>query len=130
MGRKNTPRPCLLIFLSTLHNSAVDNIAVNGPASLPDKDMEAVVKPAGLGQRTLNNHRAVNRALVLSEEGKVFCCANTLITKTERGDWFLNRVTSTETIRYVPVAFNSVSCGTSKRYSFRFVPEVSDILTH
>jgi hypothetical protein len=50
------------------------------------------------------------------EEGKVFCCANTLVTKTERGNWFLNRVTSTETLRYVPIVLTSVSCGTSKRY--------------
>jgi len=60
----------------------------------------------------------VNRAMVLSEEGKVFCCANTLVTKTENGDWFLNRVTSTETLRYVPTVLTSASCGTSKRYIF------------
>jgi hypothetical protein len=63
-------------------------------------------------------HRAVNRALVLSEEGKVFCCSNTLVRKTERGDWFLNRVNSVETLRYVPIVLTSVSCGSSKRYIF------------
>jgi len=47
MERKNTPRQCLLIFLSTLHNSAVHNMAFNGPASLLDKDMEPVVNRQG-----------------------------------------------------------------------------------
>jgi hypothetical protein len=47
MERKNTPRPRLLIFLSTLHNSAVHNLAFNGSASLPDKDMEPAVNRQG-----------------------------------------------------------------------------------
>jgi hypothetical protein len=47
MERKNTPRPRLLIFLSTLHDSAVHNIAFNGPASLPDKDVEPAVNRQG-----------------------------------------------------------------------------------
>ena len=125
MERKNTRRSCPLIYLSTLHNSAVHNIAFNGPASLPDKDMETAFNRQGW----VNVPLTANRAVVLSEEGKVFCCANTLVTKTERGgDWFLNRVTSTATLRYVPIALTSVSCGTSKALHFlKAAPGVSDI---